>query len=317
MIAPDIAIRDVLIGYKTRPRVASLFNHRSGGGSIHHYLATLHARLYGRPADPAPLPSDLDELRLRALACTSEHQQEAVVAHLASQLPSTAQLLDRTQDWLHLPRHARAWLQDAAGAIRQLADQISHVSPAFALPHPPAAQPAAPTAVTTGPDPAPEDITRVLADFISPAIDPDDVLLGLDPHPRTGERFTARKATARTFGSLLHARLHGLEAASSAMPGPWDQLSRSHRATVDQQAAALAWLSGQLHSAGDILEWARDWSHWRQLPDGIHAQLASATAALHELADGVNRVPLTARTTLATTPVPVLPAAPSSAPARR
>ncbi|MFH8991352.1 hypothetical protein [Streptomyces sp. NPDC017940] len=316
MIAPDIAIRDVLIGYKTRPRVASRFNHR-GGGSIHHYLTTLHTRLYGSSADPGPLPTDLDELRLTALTGADGHQRAALLAHLATQLPHTANYLNRAGDFPHLPGYTRAWLHDAATALRHLAIRVSHLSPTSALPVAgTAAETSIPPAVADGADPTPEDITRVLADFISPQIAPDDVLLDFTPHLRTSGRITARTAPAPVFGALLHARLHGLEAAS-APPQPWHELGRASHATDDQQQAALLWLSGQLHSAGDILAWARDWSHWRQMPPGIHAQLASATTTVHELADGIGRAPADLRTTPAAAPVPARPVAPSATPARR
>ncbi|WP_172386650.1 hypothetical protein [Streptomyces sp. MNP-20] len=315
MIAPDIAIRDVLIGYRTRPRSASRFNHRSGGGSIHHYLATLHTRLYSPPAAAGPLPTDLDELRLTALT-GADDQQEAVLAHLATQLPRTTQLLQRPLRDSALPVHTRAWLRDADGAIRQLADQISRVSPAFALPHVPPVPPA-PAPTLPGADPTPGDITRVLADFVSPDIAPDDVVISFRPHPRTGGRFTAREATATAFGSLLHARLHGLEAASAVSPGPRDELSRSPHVAVGQQAADLARLSGQLHSAGDILAWARHWSHWRRLPRDVHARLGSATTAVRELAEGISQIAAAPRAALAATPAFAPPAAPSPAPARR
>ncbi|MEV5979678.1 hypothetical protein [Streptomyces sp. NPDC052114] len=305
MIAPDIAIRDVLIGYRTRPRVASRFNHRSGGGSIHHYLTTLHPRLYGPTADPDSQPADLEELRLWALTYAGEHQQESVLARLGVQLPRTLQLLQHSLQELSLPAATRAWLQEADRSIRQLADQIDRVSPAFAL-APAVPEQASPTTVAPGPDPAPQAITRALADLISPDIAPDDVLLGFRPHPRTGGRYTAREATATAFGSLLHARLHGLEAAATARSGPREELSRSPRTTADQ-----------LHSAGDVLDWARHWSHWRQLPRDVHAQLGSAATAVHELADGTSRIPAPPRTALAATPALTPPAAPSPASPRR
>ncbi|MGW2230443.1 hypothetical protein [Streptomyces formicae] len=316
MITPDIAIRDVLIGYRTRPRVASRFGHRSGGGSIHHYLATLHPRFYGPTADHGPLPTDLDELRLWALAQAGEHQQKAVLDGLAAQLPHTAQLLKHPLHESAVPAPARTWLQDADGSLRQLADQIHRVSPAFTLPHTPAEQ-TSPTTAVPGPDPAPQDITRALADFISPDIAPDDVLLSFRPHPRTGGRFTAREATATAFGSLLHARLHGLEAAAAPRPQPWEELNRSPRAAAGHQAAALVRLSGQLHSAADILTWAQHWSHWRQLPRDVHAQLGSAATAVHELAGGISRIPAPPGAALSATAVLVPPTAPSPAPPRR
>ncbi|GGU55052.1 hypothetical protein GCM10010211_19670 [Streptomyces albospinus] len=316
MITPDIAVRDVLIGYRTRPRVASRFGHRSSGGWIHHYLATLHPRLYSPPADHGPLPTDLDELRLWALAYAGEHQQEAVLDTLSAQLPHTVQLLKHPLHAPSLPAPSRAWLHEAERSIRQLSDQIHRVSPAFALPHAPPEQ-TSPTTAVPGSDPAPQDITRALADFISPDIAPDDVLLSFRPHPRTGGRFTARDAPATVFGPLLHARLHGLEAAATARPEPWEEPNRSARATAGQQAAALAWLSGQLHSAGDILTWARHESHWRRLPRDIHAQLGSTATTVRELANGISTIPAPPGTALTATPVLAPPTVPSPAPPRR
>ncbi|MFE0135987.1 hypothetical protein ACFWY6_31110 [Streptomyces sp. NPDC059037] len=316
MITPDIAIRDVLIGYRTRPRVASHFGHRSGGGPIHHYLATLHPQLYGPTADHGPPPTDLDELRLWALTHAGEHQQKAALDRLAAQLPHTTQLLKPPLHEPSLPAPTRAWLQDADRSIRQLASQIHRVSPAFATPH---ALPehTSPTTAAPGPDPAPQDITRALADFISPDIAPDDVLLSFRPHPRTGGRFTTREATATAFGSLLHARLHGLEAAAAARPEAWEELNRSPHTAAGQQAAALVRLSNQLHSAGDILTWAQHWSHWHRLPRDIHTQLGSAATTVRELADGISKIPAAPGAALAATPALVPPAAPSPAPPRR
>ncbi|MFD4476407.1 hypothetical protein ACFWPU_09885 [Streptomyces sp. NPDC058471] len=315
MITPDIAIRDVLIGYRSRPRVASRFGYRSGGGSIHHYLTTLHARLYGPAAAPGPLPSDLDELRLWALTA-GEHAQEAVLAHLATQLPRVAQLLQHARTEPSWPGPDHAWMRDADGALRHLADQIHHLSPAFALPPAPTARTAPPTAVL-GPDPAPQDVTRALADFFSPDVAPDDVLLNFRPHPRTGERFTAREAPATAFGSLLHARLHGPDTAASAQQAPSEGQNRPPRATAAQQTAALVRLSGQLHSAGDILTWAQHWSHWRQLPRGVHAQLGRTATTVRELANGTGQIPAPTHHALAAQPTVVPPVVLSPAAPRR
>ncbi|MGW2858219.1 hypothetical protein [Streptomyces sp. NPDC001205] len=315
MITPDIAVRDVLISYRTRPRVASQFGYRSGGGSIHHYVTTLHPRLYGPAADHGPLPADLDELRLWALTYAGEHQQKAVLDGLAAQLPRTVQLLKHPLHEPSWPASSRAWLHNAERSLRQLAAQIHRVGPAFALPDT-APEQSSPAPAAHGPDPAPQDITRALADFISPDIAPDDVLLTFRPHPRTNGRFTTREAPTTTFGSLLHARLHGLEAAAAPLE-PWDVPNRSARATAGQQAEALVRLSGQLHSAGDILTWAQHESHWRQLPHDVHARLGSAARAVRELADGISTIPAPSGAALAQAPVLVPPTAPSPAPPRR
>ena len=58
----------------------------------------------------------------------------------------------------------------------------------------------------------------------------------------------------------------------------------------DQQRAVLAQLAEQLRNAAEILEWARNNAHWRQLPAATWEWLRTATAAARDLAAGLDDV---------------------------
>ncbi|MFD7017480.1 hypothetical protein [Streptomyces sp. NPDC059928] len=76
------------------------------------------------------------------------------------------------------------------------------------------------------------------------------------------------------------------------MPAALDELLQS-LATArdpDQQHAVLAQLAEQLRNAAEILQWARDNAHWRQLPAPTWEWLRTATDAARGLADGLDEV---------------------------
>ncbi|MFF3460288.1 hypothetical protein ACFYXH_39600 [Streptomyces sp. NPDC002730] len=91
------------------------------------------------------------------------------------------------------------------------------------------------------------------------------------------------------------------------MPTALDQLLQSVTTARDgdQQHAVLAQLAEQLRNAAEILEWARDNAHWRQLPAPTWEWLRTATDAARDLADSLDEVG----------PAFASPCAPAAAPA--
>ncbi|KUO04630.1 hypothetical protein [Streptomyces caeruleatus] len=57
---------------------------------------------------------------------------------------------------------------------------------------------------------------------------------------------------------------------------------------ADQQQAVLAQLAEQLRNAAEVLEWARNNAHWRQLPTLTWEWLRDATATARGLAAGLD-----------------------------
>ncbi|RSO06951.1 hypothetical protein DMH18_26235 [Streptomyces sp. WAC 06783] len=116
------------------------FRHRSTGGPVTGVARSLHARLYGLPTAPSPLPTALDEL-LQALGTARDgDQRQAVLAQLADQLRNAAEILEWARDNARqLPTPVWEWLRDATDTTRHLADGLDDVRPSFATPQPPAA----------------------------------------------------------------------------------------------------------------------------------------------------------------------------------
>ncbi|MFD9817509.1 hypothetical protein [Streptomyces violascens] len=82
----------------------------------------------------------------------------------------------------------------------------------------------------------------------------------------------------------------------------------------------LLQLAEQLRNAAEILEWARNHAHWRQLPTPAREWLRTATDTTRQLADGLDEVgpAFTApQCPPAVLPPPPAPASPHTAPARR
>lgn len=76
------------------------------------------------------------------------------------------------------------------------------------------------------------------------------------------------------------------------MPAALDELLQSVTTARDgdQQHAVLAQLAEQLHNAAEILEWARNNAHWRQLPIPTWEWLCAATDTARDLAAGLDEV---------------------------
>ncbi|MGI5457509.1 hypothetical protein ACQEWB_30955 [Streptomyces sp. CA-249302] len=107
----------------------------------------LHARLYGLPHDPAPVPAALDELLQTLMTARDPNQQHAVLAQLAEQLRNAAEILEWARDnahWRQLPAPTWEWLRTATDAARDLAAGLDEVRPAFAAPRAPSTTPAPP-----------------------------------------------------------------------------------------------------------------------------------------------------------------------------
>ncbi|MFH8350065.1 hypothetical protein [Streptomyces sp. NPDC018045] len=150
-IRPDAAPRDVVVSFSVRRQAGPRLGYRGSGGPVTVVARSLHARLYGLPDTPPPLPTALDEL-WQALGTVSDgDQQQAVLAQPAEQLRNAAQILEWVRGnahWRHLPEPAWEWLRDATDTTRHLADGLDDVSPTFA------ASPQAPAAPLPPPAPA-------------------------------------------------------------------------------------------------------------------------------------------------------------------
>jgi len=111
----------------------------------------------------------------------------------------------------------------------------------------------------------------------------------------------------------LHARLYGLpHDPAPPVPAALDELLQTLTTARDpnQQHAVLAQLAEQLRNAAEILEWARDNAHWRQLPAPTWEWLRTATDAARDLAAGLDEVrpAFAAPRAPSTTPAPPPPA---------
>ncbi|MER5440115.1 hypothetical protein [Streptomyces sp. NPDC002790] len=137
------------------------------------------------------------------------------------------------------------------------------------------------------------DFARVLADQI-PGAPPRDVTV----------HFTVRRQAAADYGhrsrggpvtiyaQALHAQLYGLPTDDDDPPVALDELLQAAHTAGDpeQQAAILGQLADQLRNAAEILEWARNHAHWRQLPTPAWEWLRDATDRTRGLADGLDAV---------------------------
>lgn len=155
-IDPDAAPRDVVASFSLRRQAGPRFGYKSSGGPVRGLAQSLHARLYGLPTDPGPLPAALDELLQAVGTARDGDQQNAVLAQLAEQLRNAAEILEWARNharWRHLPTPIWEWLHAATDTARHLADGLDDVSPAFASPPAPPTTP--PSTVPTAPRAAP------------------------------------------------------------------------------------------------------------------------------------------------------------------
>ncbi|MFD3563546.1 hypothetical protein ACFWVU_28325 [Streptomyces sp. NPDC058686] len=144
---PDATPRDVVVHFTLRRLAAPRYDHRSSGGPATGIAQSLHARLYGLPDDPGPVPTALDELLQSLTTARDGDQQPAVLAQLAEQLRNAAEILEWARDnahWRQLPAPTWEWLRTATDAARDLAAGLDDVRPAFTAPRAPSTAPAPP-----------------------------------------------------------------------------------------------------------------------------------------------------------------------------
>ncbi|MFE5162936.1 hypothetical protein ACFRNT_31415 [Streptomyces sp. NPDC056697] len=150
-IHPDAPPRDVVASFSLRRQAGPRFGYRTCGGPVQGLAQSLHARLYGLPTDPGPLPSALDELLQAVDTARDGDQQQAVLVQLAEQLRNAAEILEWARDhahWRQLPDPAWEWLRAATDTARHLADGLDDVSPDFASPQAGTATPPPPAPTT-------------------------------------------------------------------------------------------------------------------------------------------------------------------------
>ncbi|MFF3276544.1 hypothetical protein ACFYWU_37265 [Streptomyces chrestomyceticus] len=132
----------MIASFSVRRQAGPRFGYRGSGGPVTVVARSLHARLYGLPAAPSPLPAALDEL-LQALGTARDgDQRQAVLAQLADQLRNAAEILEWARNnahWRQLPAPVWEWLCGATDTTRHLADGLDNVSPSFAAPQAPVA----------------------------------------------------------------------------------------------------------------------------------------------------------------------------------
>ncbi|WP_414169075.1 hypothetical protein ACMATS_24590 [Streptoverticillium reticulum] len=153
-IAPDAAPRDVIASFRVRPQAGARYGYKTSGGPVQGLAQSLHARLYGLPTDPAPLPTALDELLQATRTAPTGEQQAAILAQLSEQLRNAVEILQWAQHhahWQQLPAGVFDWLKSAKDAAQQLADGLEHTSPAFASRPAPKPLPAPPATPATAP----------------------------------------------------------------------------------------------------------------------------------------------------------------------
>ncbi|MFE0188019.1 hypothetical protein [Streptomyces sp. NPDC058989] len=137
----------MIASFRVRPQAAPQFGHKSSGGPIQALAQSLHARLYGLPTDPDPLPTALDELLQATHTAREAEQQMAVLAQLAEQLRNAAEVIQWAQynaHWRQLPTPVFDWLKAATATVQQLADGLDQTSAAFAARPAPATAPPPP-----------------------------------------------------------------------------------------------------------------------------------------------------------------------------
>ncbi|MFH8591529.1 hypothetical protein [Streptomyces rimosus] len=100
----------MIASFSVRRQAGPRFGYRGSGGPVTVVARSLHARLYGLPTAPSPLPTALDEL-LQALGTARDgDQRQAVLTQLAEQLRNAAEILEWARNnarWRQLP--APAW----------------------------------------------------------------------------------------------------------------------------------------------------------------------------------------------------------------
>ncbi|MCZ4124129.1 hypothetical protein [Streptomyces sp. H39-S7] len=137
----------MIVSFHVRPQAAAEFGHRSRGGPVTAFAASLHAHLFGLPADTDPLPAALDALLQHTGTATSPEQQTAILQQVAEQLRNAAEILrdyQYTAQWERLPHEVAEQLRQARAQAQQVAQTLDQVAPAFS---------GRPTGAVPGPQP--------------------------------------------------------------------------------------------------------------------------------------------------------------------
>ncbi|WP_326731788.1 hypothetical protein [Streptomyces phaeochromogenes] len=137
------------------------------------------------------------------------------------------------------------------------------------------------------------DFARALADQI-PGAAPRDVTVHFAVRRQVAAQhgYRSRGGPVTVYAQALHAQLYGLPTDDEPLPAALDALLQvAHTAAgPEQQGAVLQQLAEQLRNAAEILEWARNHAHWRQLPNSAWEWLRDATDHARDLADGIDTV---------------------------
>ncbi|MEU1629222.1 hypothetical protein ABZ746_28685 [Streptomyces sp. NPDC020096] len=133
-IHPNCPPRDVIVSFRVRPQAAAAaeFGHRSRGGPVTSFAQSLHARLYGLPTDPDPLPTALDALLQATHIANSAEQQTAILRQLADQLRNATEIIYRyAAQWERRPTNIGEQLRQAHDQAQQVVEALDRVAPAF------------------------------------------------------------------------------------------------------------------------------------------------------------------------------------------
>ncbi|QPP05194.1 hypothetical protein G4Z16_00985 [Streptomyces bathyalis] len=148
--------------------------------------------------------------------------------------------------------------------------------------------------LTPSDTPTPHDIARALAAQVHPDATPRDVVVHFTLRRLAAPRYDHRSSggPASVIAQSLHSHLYGLPDDPGPVPTALDELLQTLTTARhgDQQHAVLVQLAEQLRNAAEILEWARNNAHWRQLPAPTWEWLRAATDSTRELADGLDDI---------------------------
>ncbi|MGV9625172.1 MULTISPECIES: hypothetical protein [unclassified Streptomyces] len=131
------------VSFSARRQAPIEYRDRGRGGPVTVYAQSLHAALYGLPADNAPLPAALDALLQATHTATAPERKTAVLRQAAEQLRNAAEITQRYQyraQWDRLPDDVAQQLHDSHNQAQQIAQALDRVAPAFSSP--PSADPA-------------------------------------------------------------------------------------------------------------------------------------------------------------------------------
>ncbi|WP_329558893.1 hypothetical protein OG711_08050 [Streptomyces uncialis] len=130
----------MIVSFTVRRQAAADFGHKSTGGPVTSLAQSLHAQLYGLPADADPLPTALDALLQATHTASTNDQHAAILRRLADQLRNAAEIIHRYQheaSWSRLPDEMATRLRHAHAHAGEIADTLDHAAHAFGTPAPP------------------------------------------------------------------------------------------------------------------------------------------------------------------------------------